>query len=170
MSSGHSWGSSEEGSSHTLHEPRVWSDLTLCPWLSTLPPYWTIRRAVIPPSTPTPRGDMDERRWTGGQAAGLTWDPGGRQSHTASFGQQGLGHWDAEATSPTLPAWTVGGHGLSPGQSPPSHCLPKAGIRDPELLPLALHTRVPCSPSMNLHLGNCSHVGRLLRVQEHSSY
>lgn len=32
MSSGHSWGSSEEGSSHTLQEPRMWSDPALYPW------------------------------------------------------------------------------------------------------------------------------------------
>lgn len=31
MSSGHSWGSSEEGSSHTLHEPNMWSDPALSP-------------------------------------------------------------------------------------------------------------------------------------------
>lgn len=96
-----------------------------------------------------PHSQQRHGRTKVGVAAGLTWDPGGRQSRNASFGQQGLGHWDAGATSPTLPAWTVGGHMLSPGQSPPSHCLQEARIRDPELLPLALHTGVPRSPTMN---------------------
>lgn len=60
MSSGHSWGSSEEGSSHTLHEPRKWSVLALCPWLSPLLPNWTTRRAIVPLSTRTPKGDVDK--------------------------------------------------------------------------------------------------------------
>lgn len=38
MSSGHSWGSSEEGSSHTLQEPSMRSGLALCPWPSTSRP------------------------------------------------------------------------------------------------------------------------------------
>lgn len=85
MSSGHSWGSSEEGSSHTLHETSVWSG-------PGFPPIYL--------HTPRPQQEAAQKH-------GLTWGPGDRQSQTVSCGHQVLGHWDEWATSPTLPTWTA---------------------------------------------------------------
>lgn len=128
MSSGHSWGSSEEGSSHTLHEPSVWSDPALCPW--HWHPSTQFTRGAATPSPPSAQGDMDRGRKVRTGPAGLTWGPGDRQNRTASCGQRGLGRWDGKATSPTLPGWTVGRRS-APGQSPPltPHRLQKAGIK-----------------------------------------
>ena len=117
MSSGHSWGSSEEGSSHTLHEPRMWSDPALHPRYPCLPVRLNDMWGSYTLSPPhTPHGAID--KGSKGGAGGTDLGSCGRQSQTASCGPQDLGHWGGRATSPTLPAWTVGGHRVRPWSEP----------------------------------------------------
>lgn len=76
MSSGHSWGSSEEGSSHTLHEPRMWSDPALHPRYPCLPvrlnDMWG-SYTLSPPHTPHGAIDKGSKGGAGGTDLGSWW-------------------------------------------------------------------------------------------------
>lgn len=66
MSSGHSWGSSEEGSSHTLHDPVCGQTLLCVLGIGTLRPSRQ-QREQLHPLPPPPQGDVDKGRQGRGQ-------------------------------------------------------------------------------------------------------
>lgn len=141
MSSGHSWGSSEEGSSHTLHEPRMWSVLALCPWLSPLLPDWTTRRAIVylsPPALPRETWTKESKGGAGRTDLGSWWQTEPKcllwPARSGALGWKG--HFTHTASV------DCGRTRAQPWSEPTSrYSSQTGGIRstDSELLPLALH-------------------------------